>query len=104
MANQVPAADVASICAHIEATPGLERLRALASQVDAGPEIVAAILEEASKFNEVWLGPLGSRLDRFGCRLEEGRVRTASGHREAWRAYLEAGWLGIDQPTPAASI
>jgi alkylation response protein AidB-like acyl-CoA dehydrogenase len=102
MANLVPAADVESICAHIEAAHGIERLRSLlGDSTDVGPEMLAAILEEASKFNEAWLAPLGTRLDRAGCRLEDGRVRTAPGHAEAWTRYLEAGWLGVDQPASA---
>jgi hypothetical protein len=70
MANLVPAADVASIRAQIEATPGVERLRELlADEIDAGAETLGAILEEASRFNQARLGPLGPDLDRFGCRL-----------------------------------
>jgi hypothetical protein len=37
-------------------------------------------------------------MDREHCRLARGRVSTASGHIQAWRAYVEAGWPGIDQP------
>ena len=102
MANLIPPADIASICAEIEGAHGIHRLRELlGADADAGPEIVAAILEEASKFNEAHLGPLAGVLDGAGCRLDGGRVRTAPGHIDAWRAYVEAGWLGIDQPLDA---
>ena len=81
------------------AAPGLTRLRMLFGAPDAiGPDTVVAIVEEAAKFSQSWLGPLNPRADREGCRLDGGRVRTAAGHKAAWGAYLEAGWLGIDQP------
>ena len=100
MANLIPSADVASLCVQIEHTHGINRLRALLGpDIDAGADTVAAVLEEASRFNEARLSPAGEALDRFGCRLEGGRVRTAPGHSETWKAYLDAGWLGIDQPT-----
>jgi alkylation response protein AidB-like acyl-CoA dehydrogenase len=99
MTSPVPPADVASACAGIEAAPGMDRLRALLGEdVDAGPELIAAVLEEASRFADGWLAPLNPVADRQGCRLEDGRVRTAPGHAEAWKAFAEAGWLGVDQP------
>jgi alkylation response protein AidB-like acyl-CoA dehydrogenase len=102
MTDLIPPADTASICAQIEAAPQLERLRALlAPGTDAGPELVAAILEEASRFAQGRLAPVAAALDRPGCRIEQGRVRTAPGHAEAWAEFVEAGWLGIDQPPEA---
>ena len=98
MSNLVPPADVAAICAQIERAPDIDRLRALlpdASGLDA--DIVGAVLEEASKFAQAWLNPLNPATDRHGCRVDEGRVRTAPGHVEAWQAYRDAGWLGVDQ-------
>ena len=99
MSNLVPHADVDAIAAQIEAAPGLARLRELLGpDVDAGPDTLRAVLDEAAKFSAAWLAPLNPVMDREGCRLEGGRVRTARGHAEAWRAYVEAGWPGIDQP------
>ena len=99
MSNLVPPADVDAIAAQIEAAPGLDRLRdLLGPDADASPETLRAVLDEAAKFSAAWLAPLNPVMDRQGCRLEGGRVRTAAGHREAWNAYVEAGWPGIDQP------
>ena len=99
MSNLVPPADVEAIAAQIETAPGIERLRELLGpDADAGPETLRAVLEEAAKFSAAWLAPLNPLMDRESCRLEGGRVRTAKGHAEAWRAYVEAGWPGIDQP------
>ena len=99
MSNIVPPADVDAIAAQIEAAPGLDRLRQLlGTDADASPETLRAVLDEAAKFSAAWLAPLNPVMDRQGCRLEGGRVRTAAGHVEAWNAYVEAGWPGIDQP------
>lgn len=99
MTNLVPPSDVEALCAQIEAAPGIERLRSLLpSSVDAKPDTVRAILDEAAKFSNAWLAPLNPQMDRHGCRIEDGRVRTAPGHLEAWRAYVDAGWVGVDQP------
>ena len=99
MSNLVPPADVEAIAAQIEATPGINRLRELLGpDADAGPETLRAVLEEAAKFSVAWLAPLNPVMDRQSCRLEGGRVTTAKGHPEAWQAYVDAGWPGIDQP------
>ena len=95
----VPPVDTAVIRAQIEAADGVARLRALLEPTaDVGPEISGAVVEEAAKFSEAWLSPFLSRSDVAGCRIEDGRVKTSPGHPEAWAAYLESGWLGIDQP------
>ena len=100
MPNLIPPADVDTICAQIEGAPGIERLRSLLD-ADAGPQMARAILEEAAKFAEAELSPIAATLDRRGCRIEDGRVRTAPEHGRAWAAFLQAGWLGIDQPVEA---
>jgi len=97
MSNLVPPADVDAIAAQVEAAPGLARLRELIGP-GADPDTLRAVLEEAARLSAAWLAPLNPVMDREGCRLEGGRVRTAAGHVEAWRAYVEAGWPGIDQP------
>ncbi|WP_282615079.1 acyl-CoA dehydrogenase family protein [Roseomonas gilardii] len=58
-------------------------------------ETTAAILEEARSFAEARLAPLASVADREGCRLEDGRVRTAPGHAAAWAEFAGAGWAGL---------
>ena len=99
MASLIPPADVAAILAQLESAPGLARLRELLGPETAfSPELMAAVLEEAARFSDTGLAPFNVVSDRQGCRIEDGRVRTAPGHPELWRDYLAAGWLGIDQP------
>jgi alkylation response protein AidB-like acyl-CoA dehydrogenase len=70
---------------------------------DARPdaETTGAILEEAARFAGRHLAPLAAVSDAEGCRLEAGRVRTATGHADAWRAYGEAGWADLTAPDAA---
>src|SRR5436190_8779000 len=58
-------------------------------------EVADAILEEAAKFAAGELDPLNQPADRIGSVLENGVVRTPPGFREAYRRYVEAGWMGL---------
>ena len=58
-------------------------------------DLVAAILDEAAKFAAAELDPLNQPADRIGSVLENGVVRTPPGFREAYRGYVEAGWMGL---------
>ncbi len=50
------------------------------------------VIDEAYKFCCEVLGPLNAVGDREGCRLEEGRVKTPTGFKAAWKRLYEAGW------------
>ncbi len=58
-------------------------------------EVADAILEEAAKFAAGELDPLNQPADRIGSVLENGVVRTPPGFQEAYRRYVEAGWMGL---------
>jgi alkylation response protein AidB-like acyl-CoA dehydrogenase len=55
----------------------------------------AAILEEATRTAERLFEPLNRDGDRIGSRLVDGEVVPPPGFAEAYRAYAEAGWVGI---------
>ena len=61
----------------------------------AAADVADAILEEAGKFAAAELDPLNRPADRIGSVLENGVVRTPPGFREAYRRYVEAGWMGL---------
>src|SRR6266853_4830491 len=64
--------------------------------LDGGAADVAdAILAEAAKFAAGELDPLNQPADRIGSVLENGVVRTPPGFREAYRRYVDAGWMGL---------
>ncbi|HTT81748.1 MAG TPA: acyl-CoA dehydrogenase [Stellaceae bacterium] len=58
-------------------------------------DLADAILGEAAKFAEGELDPLNRPADRIGSVLENGIVRTPPGFRAAYRAYADAGWMGL---------
>ena len=58
-------------------------------------ELAEQILDEAAKFAAGELDPLNQPADRIGSILENGVVRTPPGFREAYRQFVEAGWMGL---------
>ena len=58
-------------------------------------DLADAILDEAARFAAAELDPLNRPADRVGSVLENGIVRTPPGFREAYRQYVDAGWMGL---------
>ena len=75
---------------------GLADVAALPGYEDAAPDVIDAILEEASKFATNVLDPLNASGDREGAkRQEDGSVRTPAGFKEAYRQFCDNGWNGL---------
>ncbi|MCW3473791.1 acyl-CoA dehydrogenase family protein [Limobrevibacterium gyesilva] len=55
----------------------------------------AAVLQEATRTAEGVLAPLDRDGDRIGSQFVDGAVVTPPGFHDAYRAYAEAGWVGI---------
>jgi alkylation response protein AidB-like acyl-CoA dehydrogenase len=72
-----------------------ERLSRYPGFEDATPDLLLTVLDEAGRFCEEALVPLNLPGDAEGCTWDAGRVRTPAGFPAAWRAYVDAGWLGL---------
>ncbi|HVQ74891.1 MAG TPA: acyl-CoA dehydrogenase [Candidatus Binatia bacterium] len=57
-----------------------------------------AVIGECLRFATEVTGPLNGPADRAGCRLEDGRVVTPPGFREAWRRLFELGLMSFSVP------
>ena len=92
MTYRAPVEDMLFTLRHVA---GLDRLSAdgLAPELEGG--MAGAILEEAGKFANDVIAPLNTVGDKIGSRLENGRVTTPPGWREAYMAWAEAGWNGL---------
>jgi 3-(methylthio)propanoyl-CoA dehydrogenase len=75
---------------------GIDQVAGLPGFEECTPDVVAAILEEASKFATEVLDPLNATGDREGSRrLDDGSVRTPKGFRDAYKQFCDNGWNGL---------
>ncbi len=77
----------------------IEKYNNLPGFADATPDIIDAILEEASKLCEEVMQPLNRSGDVEGCkRNADGTVTTPKGFKAAHEAYANGGWIGLAMP------
>ena len=77
---------------------GLSNVTALPGCEDATPDTVEAVLEEAGKFCGGVVAPLNLPSDKDPSYWHDGKVTTSKGFKEAFKAYAEAGWQGVQHP------
>jgi acyl-CoA dehydrogenase len=58
-------------------------------------DLVKDILEEAAKINQNLILPLAVAGDENPAKLENGVVRTPPGYKEAYKKYIEDGWVSL---------
>ena len=68
---------------------------ALPAFAELDVDTARAVLAEAARFATEVLAPTNANGDLEGCTLAEGEVRTPRGYKEAYRAFVEAGWPAL---------
>lgn len=77
---------------------GLPQIAQLPTFVEATPDTVHAVLEEAAKFTEQVVAPLNRIGDINPSVWADGVVTTTPGFKEAFELFGEAGWQGLQHP------
>ncbi len=78
---------------------GLEAISQLPGCEDATPETAEAVLEENAKFCSEVIAPLNWTGDCEPSSWHDGKVKTTPGFKEAFHAFGESGWQGVQHPT-----
>jgi len=95
MTYSVPLKDILFTLEHVA---GIDAVSQLPGLEDSGLDTATAVLEECAKFNEGVVAPLNWPSDLQPSSLQNGVVTTSPGFVEAFRAYAQAGWQGIQHP------
>ncbi len=77
---------------------GLEAISQLPGCEDATPETAEAVLEENAKFCSEVVAPLNWAGDCAPSSWHGGEVKTTPGFKEAFKAFGQAGWQGVQHP------
>ena len=96
MSYTAPIKDMLFVLNELAALKDIQQLPGCA---DATDDTVQAVLEENARFMEEVVAPLNWSGDTQPGRWDNGNVTTSPGFREAFRAFGEAGWQGIQHPT-----
>src|SRR5579863_3638832 len=79
----------------LEELLGSARLGTAAHLPDYSDELAQSVLEEAARFAENVLAPLNRPGDVSGARWTPEGVLTAPGFRDAYRQFVDGGWLAL---------
>lgn len=97
MRASIPPSDLARVARQIELSHRIEDVRKASDErAAATPETCMAVLDGADRFARDHLDALNWAMDRTGCQLQDGRVITAPGHKDAWAKYVESGWPTLE--------
>jgi alkylation response protein AidB-like acyl-CoA dehydrogenase len=69
-----------------------ERWPALQGRAEIDVDTALHVLEEAGRFAAEVIAPINAAGDIEGCSCADEQVRTPAGFRQAWRAFVDAGW------------
>jgi 3-(methylthio)propanoyl-CoA dehydrogenase len=77
---------------------GIDAVAALPGHADHGLDTAAAVLEECAKFSEGVVAPLNWLGDQQPSHLKDGVVHATPGFKEAFKAFADGGWQGLQHP------
>ncbi|MCG2585675.1 acyl-CoA dehydrogenase [Massilia sp. TS11] len=95
MSYTAPLKDMAFV---VKELAGLDQIAQLPGCEDATADTVEAVLEENAKFCSEVVAPLNHAADKEPSFWHDGQVTTSKGFKEAFRAFVEAGWQGVAHP------
>ena len=96
MSYQAPLKDMQFV---LNELANLEQINQLPGCEDATADTVAAVLEESAKFCGEVVAPLNHSGDKEPSSWRDGSVTTSKGFKEAFRAFVEGGWQGVQHPS-----
>jgi alkylation response protein AidB-like acyl-CoA dehydrogenase len=76
----------------------LAQIQQMPGNEDATDETVEAVLEECAKLATEVVAPLNRPGDVKASRWEQGAVTTPPGFKDAFRAFVDGGWQGLQHP------
>src|SRR5690606_23339355 len=92
MTYRAPTQDIRFI---LKELADLEGVLALPGFEEFNEELIDAVLEENARFAEQEIAPLNVESDRHPALWRDGKVEASPGFKEAFRAYAEGGWQGL---------
>ena len=95
MPYQAPLKDMLFVMKELADLAGVN---ALPGNEDATPDTAEAVLEENAKFVSNVIAPLNNPSDKEPSFWHDGQVTTSKGFKEAFKAFGEAGWQGVQHP------
>ena len=95
MSYSAPLQDIRFV---LHALADLEQISQLPGCEDANADTVHAVLEENAKFVSQVIAPLNWESDKHPSAWHNGTVTTTPGFKQAFKAFVEAGWQGLQHP------
>jgi alkylation response protein AidB-like acyl-CoA dehydrogenase len=92
------AAPVSQIAHTLARIARLEEIAATGAFPNFDADLVAPILDEANKLARDVLAPLNPIGHKTGAKLADGGVIAAPGLKDAYRQFVEGGWMGLAFP------
>ena len=96
MTYRAPVSDMLFTMRHVA---GLDRSIEEGVYDDLSVDLVESILQEAGRFSADVLAPLNRIGDSHGSRLQDGKVITPPGWKEAYKGWSDAGWNAVSGPS-----